>query len=261
MLLALSVGTFWSWQVLCSCQMGTSFSLVKLSVTRLAPVAITSITLCTKTLACTKSSCINYILPRWETAWETLVTNPWGAIIVTLPIPWQSAACLWIPSAPKKVNRRVKRWRSWRGLTQRARSEFEWTATPVTAMLCLTFTQRQRWTWVSRQRWVWATGKGALAPWKNGATRTSQKCLYSSSSCRSSPPASGLLPMVAMTSGQSVRILGTLILFLYCIILLYKAPFVGHWIMQIEWDNSNWSTKQEEKFLQRDYKECLFPFL
>lgn len=76
MLLALSVRAFWSWQVLCSCQMGTSFSSVKLSVTRLTPAAITSITPCTKTPACTKSSSISYISPRWETAWETLVTSP-----------------------------------------------------------------------------------------------------------------------------------------------------------------------------------------
>ena len=76
MLLALSVCAFWSWQVLCSCQMGTLFSSVKLSVTRLTPVAITSITPCTKTLACTKSSSLSCILPRWETAWEILVTNP-----------------------------------------------------------------------------------------------------------------------------------------------------------------------------------------
>lgn len=63
-------------QVRCSYPMGTLFSSIKLSVTRSTPAATISITPCIRIPAYTKSCFTNYILPRWGTAWATLVTNP-----------------------------------------------------------------------------------------------------------------------------------------------------------------------------------------
>lgn len=197
-------------------------------------------------------------LAKVETAWRLWWQALEARIIATLPIPWQSAAD---SSAPKKkANRRVKRWRSWRGLTQTVK-RIRMTATPVTATLCLTFTRHRKWLRSVKAEMGLGDRKGSTSSLEEWCDQTSQKCLSCFQFLQILTACFGSFAHGGNDVSQSVRILGTAHSVFILHILLSKARFVGHWIMQIEWDNSNWCTNRKKSFFVERLQRMLVSFL